>query len=75
MNLEEELEKELRCRAIQVEGLEAIGVKIFWNRQYCPYRGKCYLQEETEKNQPKPCLFNPKMFRCPAYQHYARGGE
>ena len=64
------LEEALRCKIVQFEGPEAIGVKIFWNHQPCPYSGKCYLQKTKEKNQPKPCSYNPKMFKCPAYQHY-----
>ena len=43
--IEERLERELRCRIVQFEGPEAIGVKIFWNHQPCPYSGKCYLQK------------------------------
>jgi len=67
------LEKELHCKTIRVEGIEAIGIKrIIWNWLPCPYSGKCYLQKEKEKNQPKPCSYNPKMFKCSAYQDHER---
>jgi hypothetical protein len=72
--IEEKLEKELRCKVIKIEGIGATGARIFWNRQNCPYHGRCYLQESKEKNQPKPCLYNPSMFKCPAYQHYELRG-
>ncbi|MFA7707893.1 MAG: hypothetical protein WCX73_03005 [Candidatus Pacearchaeota archaeon] len=72
-DISKRLEQELRCRMIQFEGIEAIGVKIFWNHQKCPHSGRCYHQEEKEKHQPKPCSYNPKMFECPAYQEYETG--
>ena len=52
-----------------------MGVKIFWNWQGCTYSGRCYLQEETEKHQPKPCSYNPKMFTCIAYQEFEMWNE
>ena len=69
-SLEESAKRELRCKMIQIEGIGAIGVNPLWNWDYCPYRGKCSLQEFREKHQPKPCLYNPKTLRCPAYRYY-----
>ena len=67
---EERLERKLRCKVIRFEGIGAMGVRIFWNWQNCTYSGRCYLQESREKSRPIPCLYNPSMFKCPAYQHY-----
>lgn len=71
--IEEKLEKKLRCKIIRFEGFGTAGVKIFWNWQNCPYYGKCYLQASREKSRQIPCLYNPSMFNCPAYQHYELG--
>jgi hypothetical protein len=68
--VESSLEEKLRCQIIQFEGPEAIGARIFWNWQKCPYDKICYFQEEKEKHQPKPCSYNPKMFKCIAYQEF-----
>ncbi len=69
------LEKDLHCRIIQIEGIQVIGAKIFWNHQGCTYEKICLLKKEKEKHQPKPCSYNPKMFKCPAYQFYAMDEE
>ena len=65
------LEKDLRCRIIQMEGIQAIGTKIFWNHQGCTYEKICLLRKEKEAHQLKPCRYNPKMFKCSAYHFYA----
>ncbi|MDP1729010.1 MAG: hypothetical protein Q8L27_02295 [archaeon] len=65
------LERMLQCKVRIFEGIEAFGVKMFWNLQDCTYRGRCTIQEFREKHQPKPCLYNPKMFKCPAYHYYS----
>ncbi len=69
-SIERRLEQELSCKIILAEGIGAIGIKPFWNWQTCDYDGQCALQDFREKHQPKPCLYNPKMFRCPAHQYY-----
>ena len=72
--IEKTLEKDLHCNILLAEGLGAIGTKPRWNRDNCPYYTSCVMREYVKKHQkysrPKPCLFNPKMFRCPAYQYY-----
>ena len=64
------LERRLRCVTITAEGPDAILAKFIWNRQFCDYRGNCILQKFREEHQPKPCLYNPKMLKCPAYFHH-----
>ena len=73
MKIEKLLEKKLYCEIFRLEGIEALGVKIFWNWQPCTYDKKCYYQEEKESNQPKPCSYNPNMFKCKAYQEFENG--
>lgn len=68
--IEQILEAELHKRVIQAEGSEAIGAKIFWNWQNCPYYGKCYIQKFMQAGNTRACLYNPKMFKCSAYQYY-----
>jgi len=73
--IESLLERKLLCEIIQFEGVEAVKSKIFWNWQGCTYGEICLLKKEKEKHQPKPCSYNPKMFKCPAYQFYAINEE
>ena len=73
MEIEELLMKKLHCEIFRLEGIEGLGVKIFWNWQPCTYSGKCYYQKEKEENQPKPCSYNPNMFKCIAYQEFENG--
>ena len=67
-------EQELRCNIILLEGIAALGIKPFYNRDYCPHREKCLIYELVEKhwkyNKPRPCLLNPKIATCLIYQYY-----
>jgi hypothetical protein len=53
-----------------------------WNTFFlCDYKDKCFLYEIKKRDYPKPssqkrkktsepCMYNPSMFKCPAYQYY-----
>ena len=73
--LEKLLEKKLICEIIHVEGVKAIGVKPLWNHQGCTYGEICLLRKSKKEKNPKSCSYNPKMFKCPAYQFYAIGED
>lgn len=65
------LERRIQAQAIAFEGMEAtIGFKPFWNWIDCEYRGQCAFQEFREKKRRIKCLYNPSIFKCPAYQYH-----
>lgn len=68
-----EMEEKLIEEIIWLEGFEAIGVKPAWNWQNCKHYDYCPKRvERKERERTVDCLFNPKMFRCPAYQSFER---
>ena len=69
--IEKMLEKKIYCTIIRLEGIEAIGIKPTWNWLPCNYSEQCALQEFQKRKNPRACLYNPKMFKCPAYHYYS----
>jgi len=65
--MDKEAEEALRNKIIRLEGLPA---KPFWNRQDCMESEHCEHYKQKKKENPRNCLFNPKMFECPDYRKY-----
>ena len=66
-----QLERRLQNQVQASENLEqGQTAKIFWNRQSCDYSEQCVFQEFKKNQNPRACLYNPKMFKCPAYHYY-----
>ena len=64
----ERAEKSLQDKIRMFEGLPApCTFKPFWNWQSCMHSDYCTRKKEENI---KYCSYNPKMFKCPAYQKY-----
>jgi len=60
-------EEALQDKIRRVEGIGPLTCKPFWNWLPCPHNDYC---ERKKDENIKYCSYNPKMFRCPAYQKY-----